>query len=76
MKLTYLDKCPLNSIQVKPNLGHSEGAAALTSIMKAVLSLEHRTIIPNIKFKNPNQKSECNHDVHTLAHSCSSLEEE
>ncbi|CAN8097034.1 unnamed protein product [Discula destructiva] len=39
---------------VKPNLGHSEGAAALTSIMKAVLSLEHRTIIPNIKFNNPN----------------------
>ncbi|KAL4901000.1 hypothetical protein BDW74DRAFT_182333 [Aspergillus multicolor] len=39
---------------VKPNLGHSEGAAAITSVMKAVLSLEHRTIIPNIKFTNPN----------------------
>ncbi|KAL4977326.1 hypothetical protein BDW66DRAFT_150182 [Aspergillus desertorum] len=39
---------------VKPNLGHSEGAAAITSVMKAVLSLEHRTIIPNIKFNNPN----------------------
>ncbi|KAH8759973.1 hypothetical protein F5883DRAFT_681694, partial [Diaporthe sp. PMI_573] len=39
---------------VKPNLGHSEGAAALTSVMKAVLSLENRTIIPNIKFNNPN----------------------
>ncbi|KAI1860324.1 uncharacterized protein JN550_011590 [Neoarthrinium moseri] len=39
---------------VKPNLGHSEGAAAITSIMKAVLSLEHRTIIPNIKFNHPN----------------------
>ncbi|KAL4894558.1 hypothetical protein BDV59DRAFT_207137 [Aspergillus ambiguus] len=39
---------------VKPNLGHSEGAAAITSVMKAVLSLENRTIIPNIKFNNPN----------------------
>ncbi|KAL2817757.1 hypothetical protein BDW59DRAFT_165803 [Aspergillus cavernicola] len=39
---------------IKPNLGHSEGAAAITSIMKAVLSLEHRTILPNIKFNNPN----------------------
>ncbi|RDW89916.1 type I polyketide synthase [Aspergillus mulundensis] len=39
---------------VKPNLGHSEGAAAITSVMKAVLSLEHRTILPNIKFNNPN----------------------
>jgi acyl transferase domain-containing protein len=46
-----------NHLQVKPNLGHSEGAAALTSIMKAVLSLEHRTIIPNIKFNNPNPAS-------------------
>ncbi|KZL63309.1 polyketide synthase [Colletotrichum incanum] len=37
----------------KPALGHSEGASALTSIIKAVLSLEHRTIIPNIKFHSP-----------------------
>ncbi|KAK2048031.1 putative polyketide synthase [Colletotrichum somersetense] len=39
---------------VKPNLGHGEGAAAITSVMKAVVSLENRTIIPNIKFKTPN----------------------
>ncbi|KAH8592110.1 putative polyketide synthase [Bisporella sp. PMI_857] len=39
---------------VKPNLGHSEGNSAITSIVKAVLSLENRTIIPNIKFKTPN----------------------
>ncbi|GLI81248.1 mycolipanoate synthase [Penicillium ochrochloron] len=39
---------------VKPNLGHSEGAAALTSLIKAVVSLEHQTIIPNIKFQTPN----------------------
>jgi len=42
---------------VKPNLGHSEGASGLTSLVKAVLSLEHRMIIPNIKFKKPNPKS-------------------
>lgn len=42
---------------VKPNLGHSEGASALTSIIKAVLSLENRTIIPNIKFNTPNPAS-------------------
>ncbi|KAI3392455.1 hypothetical protein diail_5699 [Diaporthe ilicicola] len=39
---------------IKPNMGHSEGAAAITSIMKSVLSLENRTIIPNIKFTTPN----------------------
>lgn len=39
---------------VKPNLGHSEGASGLTSLIKAVLALENRTIPPNIKFNNPN----------------------
>ncbi|KAF5548576.1 polyketide synthase [Fusarium phyllophilum] len=39
---------------VKPNLGHSEGASGLTSLIKAVLALENRTIPPNIKFDEPN----------------------
>ncbi|KAG4437310.1 hypothetical protein IFR05_007206 [Cadophora sp. M221] len=34
---------------VKPNLGHSEAAAGISSLMKAVLSLEHKIIPPNIK---------------------------
>lgn len=42
---------------VKPNLGHSEGALALTSILKAVVALEHQTVIPNIKFTTPNPAS-------------------
>ncbi|KAE8368553.1 hypothetical protein BDV27DRAFT_153933 [Aspergillus caelatus] len=41
---------------VKPNLGHSEGASAITSIMKAVIELENRIILPNIKFEKPNPK--------------------
>ncbi|KAI1743043.1 hypothetical protein F4680DRAFT_445514 [Xylaria scruposa] len=39
---------------VKPNVGHSEGASGLASLIKMVLALEHRTIPPNIKFKTPN----------------------
>ncbi|KAK1951932.1 KR-domain-containing protein [Colletotrichum sublineola] len=39
---------------VKPNVGHSEGAAGLTGLIKAVLSLEHETIPPNIFFNTPN----------------------
>ncbi|KAK1961594.1 KR domain-containing protein [Colletotrichum sublineola] len=39
---------------VKPNLGHSEGASGLTSLIKTVMALEHRTIPPNIKFTTPN----------------------
>ncbi|KAF1949245.1 hypothetical protein CC80DRAFT_581693 [Byssothecium circinans] len=41
---------------VKPNLGHSEGASGLTSLIKAVLSLENRTIPPNIKFTSGSLK--------------------
>ncbi|KAI1814008.1 hypothetical protein GGS20DRAFT_550526 [Poronia punctata] len=39
---------------VKPNMGHSEGASGLTSLLKCVMALENRVIPPNIKFQNPN----------------------
>ncbi|KAL9609603.1 MAG: hypothetical protein Q9167_005646 [Letrouitia subvulpina] len=39
---------------VKPNLGHSEGASGISSVMKMVLALEHKTIPPNINFQKPN----------------------
>ncbi|KZL70111.1 polyketide synthase [Colletotrichum tofieldiae] len=41
---------------VKPNVGHSEGAAGLTSVIKAVLALENRMIPPNIYLEHPNPK--------------------
>lgn len=41
---------------VKPNVGHTEGASGLVSLIKAVMSLENRTIPPNIKFNVPNPK--------------------
>ncbi|KAJ9133675.1 Thiolase-like protein [Pleurostoma richardsiae] len=40
----------------KPNAGHSEGASGLTGLIKAVLSIENKTIPPNIKFSQPNPK--------------------
>ena len=42
---------------VKPNVGHSEGASGTTSLIKTVLALEHKTIIPNVNFSEPNPKS-------------------
>lgn len=39
---------------VKPNVGHTEGASGLTSIIKATLCLENDVIPPNIFFKDPN----------------------
>ncbi|KAI8630110.1 putative polyketide synthase [Xylariaceae sp. FL1651] len=41
---------------VKPNVGHSEAAAGLTSLIKCVLALEHRLVPPNINFATPNPK--------------------
>ncbi|EJP66434.1 polyketide synthase, putative [Beauveria bassiana ARSEF 2860] len=41
---------------VKPNLGHSEGASGLSSIIKMTLALENKTIPPNIHFTTPNPK--------------------
>lgn len=42
---------------MKPNVGHSEGASGITSLIKTVLALEHKTIPPNINFNEPNPKS-------------------
>ncbi|GJN78219.1 type I iterative polyketide synthase [Purpureocillium lilacinum] len=42
---------------VKPNVGHSEGASGLTSLIKTVLALEHSTIPPQANFADPNPKS-------------------
>ncbi|OQE82653.1 hypothetical protein PENNAL_c0035G03199 [Penicillium nalgiovense] len=41
---------------VKPNVGHSEGASGITSVIKAVLSLENGQIPPNIHFSKPNPR--------------------
>lgn len=43
--------------QVKPNVGHSEGASALTSLIKGVLCLEHSAIPPSARFETPNPRS-------------------
>ncbi|KAJ4382621.1 hypothetical protein N0V86_001843 [Didymella sp. IMI 355093] len=39
---------------LKPNIGHLEAAAGVASVIKGVLSLEHRLIPPTINFTNPN----------------------
>ncbi|KAJ5662752.1 hypothetical protein N7462_011678 [Penicillium macrosclerotiorum] len=39
---------------VKANVGHSEGASGITSIIKSALALEKRIIPPNVHFTSPN----------------------
>ncbi|KAH7333356.1 hypothetical protein BKA65DRAFT_404016 [Rhexocercosporidium sp. MPI-PUGE-AT-0058] len=41
---------------VKPNVGHSEGASGLTSMIKCIMALENKTIPPNINYSKPNPK--------------------
>lgn len=41
---------------VKSNLGHVNIASGVAGLIKAVLSLHHRTLVPSINFEKPNPK--------------------
>jgi acyl transferase domain-containing protein/thioesterase domain-containing protein len=45
---------PLVIGSVKTNFGHLEGAAGVASLIKVVLSLQHKEIPPHLNFKEPN----------------------
>jgi acyl transferase domain-containing protein/acyl carrier protein len=45
---------PLRVGSVKTNLGHLEGAAGIAGLLKAVLCVQKRTIVPSLHFKRPN----------------------
>ena len=49
---------PLLIGSVKSNMGHSEPAAALCSITKVVIAMEHGFIPPNLHFSNPREEVE------------------
>ena len=46
------NKCFVGSI--KTNIGHLEAAAGVAGIMKAALTMKHKTVAPNLHFNNPN----------------------
>ncbi|KAI1307179.1 putative polyketide synthase [Xylaria venustula] len=52
----YIGSVSIRSIPFAYPRAHflGQGASAITSVMKAVVELENRTILPNIKFKIPN----------------------
>jgi len=39
---------------VKTNVGHTEGAAGVTALIKTVLCLEHHEVVPSLHFNTPN----------------------
>lgn len=45
---------PLIMGSVKSNIGHTESAAGVVSLIKVALSLKHGVIPPNLHFRNPN----------------------
>ncbi|MEM7678008.1 MAG: type I polyketide synthase, partial [Myxococcota bacterium] len=49
-------QCPLWVGAMKANFGHLEAAAGLAALVKTILSLEQRTIVPNIHFGEPNRQ--------------------
>ncbi|MFD2417274.1 type I polyketide synthase [Amycolatopsis pigmentata] len=39
---------------VKTNIGHTEGAAGIAALIKTVLCLKHREVVPSLHHNNPN----------------------
>jgi len=49
---------PLLIGSVRSNMGHSEAASGLCSVVKVLTAMEHGLIPPNLHFSNPRQDME------------------
>jgi len=45
---------PLMVGSIKTNIGHTEAAAGVAGVIKALLALQHRTVPPHLHLRNPN----------------------
>ncbi|MGW4880401.1 SDR family NAD(P)-dependent oxidoreductase [Streptomyces sp. NPDC004262] len=51
-----LPQRPLLVGSVKTNIGHLEGAAGVAGLLKTVLCLSHRELVPSVDFRTPNPR--------------------
>jgi acyl transferase domain-containing protein/aryl carrier-like protein len=49
-----VDAPPVRMGSVKSNIGHTEAAAGIASLIKTALCLKHRTLVPSLHFQTPN----------------------
>ena len=49
------EKCAIGSI--KSSIGHLDAAAGVAGLIKTVLTLEHKTLVPSLNFETPNPKA-------------------
>ncbi|MFJ7416284.1 SDR family NAD(P)-dependent oxidoreductase [Streptomyces sp. NPDC098077] len=50
------DGAPLAVGSVKTNIGHLEGASGIAGLIKTVLCLKHRELVPSLHFRTPNPR--------------------
>ena len=50
---------PFSTGSVKGNLGHMEAASGMGSMVKAILMMQHRTLVPSIGIRTLNPKVKC-----------------
>lgn len=48
-------KSPILVGSVKPNIGHLEAASGIAGLIKVIMSLENKKILPNMYYENPNK---------------------
>ncbi|CAF1391541.1 unnamed protein product [Adineta steineri] len=61
---------PLLIGSVKSNLGHTEGAAGITGLIKVAMCMHHRAIPPNMQFTSLNPRIEAQrYNLHVVLHS-------
>jgi len=67
-------RCALGS--VKTNIGHCDSAAGIASLIKTVLCVENRTLVPSLHFDRPNPQLDLEHSPFYVSSQTTAWEDE